>query len=153
MVNEPTTLAGKIASKGREKGLSRFGPHRAHMREGVMSLNQRELQDPAILRKCYDAINEALEAKEYLWNNKTHTYDERADHKTRLRSAELYLGYAVGKPVERILTTTKHIKTEDERIQDLTPEALELLATKLRKHAQIQAVIENVPRSDNESHK
>jgi len=152
-VSEPTTLAEKIASKGREKGLTRFGPHRAHVREGVMNLSQAELQDPEILRKCYNAINEALEAKEYLWNNKTHTYDERPDHKTRLRSAELYLGYAVGKPVERILTTTKHIKTEDDRLKDLTPEALELLADKLRKHGQAQAVIENVPRAETESHK
>jgi hypothetical protein len=102
---------------------------------------------PADLKaKAIQALYAGLTATRRYWDKDQKAFVEEPDYGTRVKTAELVLAYAEGRPVERQVRLTGGFKEYNEKLEQLcsTPEGL-AIAVKLGLVAEEPRTIEKKP--------
>ena len=101
---------------------------------------ENELNSPEMQKTILAVLKEGLGATKFQWDGQRQKADEVVDFPTRLKSCELALAYAIGRPMERqqIMVAHQQIKDPAELVKGspALKEALrELLDEKEETHA------------------
>lgn len=74
---------------------------------------ENELHSPEMQKKILEVLKEGLNATKFQWDGKKQQADEVVDFQTRLKSCELALAYAIGRPLERQQIMVAHQQIKD----------------------------------------
>lgn len=74
---------------------------------------ENELHSPEMQKKILAVLKEGLNATKFQWDGKKQQADEVVDFQTRLKSCELALAYAIGRPLERQQIMVAHQQIKD----------------------------------------
>jgi len=104
---------------------------------------ENELNSPEMQRSILSVLKEGLSAVKFQWDGKKQQADEVVDFPTRLKSCELALAYAIGRPLERqqIMVAHQQIKDPAELVKG-SPALKEALRELLDEKNEAQNTIE-----------
>lgn len=102
---------------------------------------ENELNSPEMQRSILSVLKEGLSAVKFQWDGKKQQADEVVDFPTRLKSCELALAYAIGRPLERqqIMVAHQQIKDPSELVKG-SPALKEALRELLDEKDEIQTI-------------
>jgi hypothetical protein len=102
---------------------------------------ENELNSPEMQRSILSVLKEGLSAVKFQWDGKKQQADEVVDFPTRLKSCELALAYAIGRPLERqqIMVAHQQIKDPSELVKG-SPALKEALRELLDEKDEIQTM-------------
>jgi len=74
---------------------------------------ENELNSPDMQKTILSVLKEGLGATKFQWDGQRQQADEVVDFPTRLKSCELALAYAIGRPMERQQIMVAHQQIKD----------------------------------------
>jgi hypothetical protein len=102
---------------------------------------ENELNSPEMQKTILAVLKEGLGATKFQWDGQRQQADEVVDFPTRLKSCELALAYAIGRPLERqqIMVAHQQIKDPSELVKG-SPALKEALRELLDEKDEIQTI-------------